>query len=65
MAVADWESIKKQYLNEYAETGVGVKAFCVRNDLNYSTAKKHLNNKALVLSGQNRTQEQNKGQNRT
>nr|WP_321458700.1 hypothetical protein [uncultured Vibrio sp.] len=47
MAKIDWELIKKQYLSEYAETGVTVRAFCVRNGLVYSTARKYLNNKLL------------------
>ncbi|HIF6165129.1 hypothetical protein [Vibrio parahaemolyticus] len=47
MAKINWELIKKQYLSEYAETGVTVRAFCVRNGLVYSTARKYLNNKLL------------------
>ncbi|MGF1835105.1 hypothetical protein [Photobacterium sanguinicancri] len=47
MNTYNWKIIKKQYINEHAETGVDVKTFCVRNGLNYSTARKHLNNKLL------------------
>ncbi|MFZ3513793.1 hypothetical protein LC147_11950 [Vibrio harveyi] len=47
MAKINWELIKKQYLSEHLETGVDVKTFCVRNGLNYSTARKYLNNKLL------------------
>ncbi|MFV8383411.1 hypothetical protein ACNO5E_04815 [Vibrio parahaemolyticus] len=47
MAKINWELIKKQYLSEHAETGVTVRAFCVRNGLVYSTARKYLNNKLL------------------
>lgn len=57
MAKINWERIKKQYLSEYAETGVDVKTFCVRNGLVYSTARKYLNNK-LLESEQNTKTEQ-------
>ena len=71
MAKTNWKNIKKQYVTEVKDTGVDLKSFCVRNGLNYSTARKYLNNKLLEENGieieqnngtsaQNRLTEQNK-----
>ena len=64
MAKTNWKSIKKQYVTEVKETSVDLKSFCVRNGLNYSTARKYLNNKLLEENGieteqNNGTDEQN------
>ncbi|HDM8198721.1 TPA: hypothetical protein P0E36_004905 [Vibrio harveyi] len=65
MAKTDWKSVKKQYVKEVGETGVDLKAFCVRNGLNYSTARKYLNNKLLEDNGieieQKRTEQAKSG----
>jgi len=42
MASTKWDALQNRFLKKHAQTGISVKSWCEKNNLNYSTARRHI-----------------------